>query len=314
MYFPYLRGKQFELIALRELMDLLVINKSKISPIIEPVKESSSLGIALRELKTHDINFSVIINPECGNLINKSDTIIQILESNLEAYSNYQIGIIVQNKNINFEKLFSQIQKSSLSTTELMFIYKEEYDEHNELEVLAQEYLLNCRYNVIDLRNTGRRYYRGFSKGTVVSLDDYFDAQDRNKDYLKKPDNFFTDEHQFLVESGFIGFSDFLTIGDNYSETGALPYAIAIHISYVDKANKIRVMHFVSDSNEDQSDIAGKFAEAVSKIVDWADTENIHTKAVDDFRELHHNGHFPGLGSLKKLSIENHIEVVLSVL
>lgn len=314
MYFPYLRGKQFELIALREILGSSKINTSNISPIIEPVKKSSSLEIALRELKNLNVNFNVILNPENGSLTKSSKLIIETLEQNLSDYSNFQIGIIIQNKRIQYDKLFSMIHESTLSTKNLMFIYLEELEETEIFDALAETYSLNVKYNVVDLRKTGRRYYKKFDRQTVVSLDDYFDAKNRNKDYLEKPCSFFTDEHLYFRESGFVGFADFLTIGDSYSETGALPYAIAIHISFIDHLNKIRVMHFVSDSNEDQADIAGKFAEAVSKLVDWADTENIHTKAVDDFRELHHNGHFPGLGSLKKLSIENHIEVVLSVL
>lgn len=46
MYFPYLRGRQYELIAIREL-----IEKGKLSsfvvPIIEPVKLSSTLSNTL---------------------------------------------------------------------------------------------------------------------------------------------------------------------------------------------------------------------------------------------------------------------------
>ena len=42
MYFPYLRGRQFELLALRELLEKGRIGK-KIIPIIEPVKPSSTL-------------------------------------------------------------------------------------------------------------------------------------------------------------------------------------------------------------------------------------------------------------------------------
>lgn len=42
MYFPYLRGRQFELIALRDLVDKGVLS-DKIIPIIEPVKLSSTL-------------------------------------------------------------------------------------------------------------------------------------------------------------------------------------------------------------------------------------------------------------------------------
>lgn len=42
MYFPYLRGRQFELIAIRELLEADRISE-KIIPIIEPVKPTSTL-------------------------------------------------------------------------------------------------------------------------------------------------------------------------------------------------------------------------------------------------------------------------------
>ncbi|WP_153052429.1 sce7725 family protein, partial [Streptococcus suis] len=42
MYFPYLRGRQYELIALRELLENDTLSK-RVVPIIEPVKLSSTL-------------------------------------------------------------------------------------------------------------------------------------------------------------------------------------------------------------------------------------------------------------------------------
>lgn len=42
MYFPYLRGRQFELIALRELLENDRMSE-KIIPIIEPINPSSTL-------------------------------------------------------------------------------------------------------------------------------------------------------------------------------------------------------------------------------------------------------------------------------
>ena len=57
MYFPYLRGKQFELIALREASNLLEKNKTKVSPIIEPVKDSTTFKSTINDLKNKKINF-----------------------------------------------------------------------------------------------------------------------------------------------------------------------------------------------------------------------------------------------------------------
>lgn len=48
MYFPHLRGKQFELIALRELVG--VLNSDKVMPIIEPLK-SNTKSIETARLK-----------------------------------------------------------------------------------------------------------------------------------------------------------------------------------------------------------------------------------------------------------------------
>lgn len=48
MYYPYLYGKQFELLALREFLDQYADN-CQICPIIEPVKSSfNSLRIAVK--------------------------------------------------------------------------------------------------------------------------------------------------------------------------------------------------------------------------------------------------------------------------
>jgi len=93
-----------------------------------------------------------------------------------------------------------------------------------------------------------------------------------------------------------------------------LPYAVAIHLSYADQNNKIRVRHFVSDSNDDSSDVGGKFAEALEKLIQWVNENGRESIAISIFRELHETGHFPGLGSLKKLSIMHHIELVLSLI
>lgn len=72
------------------------------------------------------------------------------------------------------------------------------------------------------------------------------------------------------------------------------------------------VKHFVSDSNQDVSDIGGKFSEAIHKLVTWCNQNNINTKAVEVFKDLEARGHFPGLGTLKKLSIMNHIELIIN--
>ena len=40
MYYPFLRGRQFELLALRELLEKKLISQDIIRPIIEPIKNT----------------------------------------------------------------------------------------------------------------------------------------------------------------------------------------------------------------------------------------------------------------------------------
>ena len=101
----------------------------------------------------------------------------------------------------------------------------------------------------------------------------------------------------------------------NIRKQGFLPYAVAIHLSYAEaQTNRIKVKHFVSDSNDDTSDIAGKFAEALDKLIAWCDQTGYDSIAISEFRRFHENGHFPGLGTLKKLSLMNHIDLVLKLI
>lgn len=66
MYYPYLRGRQNELLCLRELLDAGKLSK-KVIPIIEPVKFTSTFFSTLK--KFFDMNYNVIViqNPKVGS-------------------------------------------------------------------------------------------------------------------------------------------------------------------------------------------------------------------------------------------------------
>ncbi len=311
MYFPYLRGKQFELIALREISEIMANKIESISPIIEPVKNSSTLKSTLLELRNKNINFNIIINPSVGDLKNSSGTVLDVIQEHLNGFSNYQIAIIV-NESTNVPEMLDILRERDIEFAGITLIHEAVTNVSAVIDFTDDFSFVN---NVIYFQKTSRRYNREFDRNTWVGLEDFFITQLKNADYLAVEDSQFSEEHLYYQQDGFKGFSDFLTIGDNYSETGFLPYAVAIHLSYADNDNKIRIKHFVSDSNDDASDIGGKFAEALEKLVTWCEENNIpDTIAIIQFKELYRTGHFPGLGSIKKLSIMHHIELVLNLI
>jgi hypothetical protein len=111
------------------------------------------------------------------------------------------------------------------------------------------------------------------------------------------------------------GFGDFLIVGDDYSETGGPAYAVAIHLTFIDgdKDNAMYIYHFLSNRQSTPKDPAGKFAEALEKMIrklNATGSKIFPSEAVREFRQLHARGHFPGLGYLKKLSMQHHIETL----
>lgn len=314
MYQPYVRGKQFELIGLRELTEkgLLIEDKDKISPIIEPVRNSSTLKSTISKFTDNGINFTLIVNPQVGSF-RHIEKIFKVLEYCREKdYDNYQVGVIFH-QNIDHQKAGEVLSEFGEKIPAFSLIHNTVVD---DVEGILSNYerIAEIKYNVINLSLTTRRYYRNFRRETLVEFDDYFKSQSRNSDYLEVEESFFSEEHLYYKEEGFEGFSDYLSIGEDYSDSGFLPYAVAIHLSYADKEGRIRIRHFVSNSNEDNSDVAGKFAEALEKLIRWCDSTNFNSVAIPVFREYYEDGHFPGLGTLKKLSLMNHIDVVLKLI
>jgi len=310
MYFPYLRCKQFELLALREISPIIGA-AATISPVLEPVKKSTSaFERALETLIENDVNFTVVLNPVHGEFVSNASGLISMINEKLANYENFQFGVII-NQFTNLDFITNQIDTINFERPiSLIHIARV-----NDIEALAQwctDY--EIKYNLYGENFPIRRYRGIITPETKVLLEDKFKPQVKNADYLRTPDEFFSDDHLYYEDDGFIGFGDYLTIGDDYAESGWLPYAIAIHLTYKKENNEIWIRHFVSDSNSDTTDVAGKFGEALEKLIEFIDMQGITTGASNEFRALHLSSHYPGLGSVKKLSIKNHIELVHDLL
>src|SRR5690554_4446647 len=122
MYQPYIRGKQFELIGIRDLTTFVLSpNKEKVSPIIEPVKDSSTLKTTLKELVNNDVNFTIIVNPQVGSF-RDIDAIFSAIKSSVGDSKNYQVGIIFHNKIVHTKEI-DILQKYSATIPQLTIIH-----------------------------------------------------------------------------------------------------------------------------------------------------------------------------------------------
>jgi len=311
MYLPYVRGKQFELLALRELSSAMA-HSGSISPIIEPVKQrTSSLERCLTELIGSNVNFTLVLNPDEGELKEKYSVVKGVIDS-FGGYTNFQIGIIVKSVD-SFLEVRQFIEANDLSAHSFALIHNEEFVSQERLVDFSKSFIV--RFNIVNYgRIGGRRYHRNFLAETLVALEDQFREKQRNVDYLQNPEEPFSEEYRFFAEDSYAGYSDFASIGERFSDGGFLPFAVAIHLTF-ERANAIWIRHFVSDTNDDNTDVPGKFAEALAHMITWLNANpHLNSTAVQEFQHLHANQHYPGLGTLKKLSLKHHIELNIHLL
>lgn len=310
MYFPYLRGRQYELLALRELAvnDLL---GDHVTPIVEPVKLSPTLVNMMAEFIRVQHPISIIRNPEVGTFMSDWQ---DVQEESKEAGYKQRFAEHYYNPNIiksmimqkNARSLFDFWNRKGIEIPNLLVINtsRDYIDLYEELFGTTIP-----RYVLMPDESAFRRKVRHHK----VLLDDKFEKQERNADYQDEDDEFFSDDHLYYKEDGFVGFSDYSIVGNEYQEAGFAPYAVAIHIVYFASNGTLRVKHFVSDSNEDITNPALKFYQAVSKLHEWYYT-NPHpvemTLGLTTLLQHYIDQSYPGLGTVKKLSLMHHIELM----
>lgn len=302
MYFPILRGRQFELLALRELTQNSILSK-KIVPIIEPVKVSSTYTTTVDSFIKTDRKIAVIQNPQVGSwekdftkLSNekiKAQTIEQLKDNHV---------IPAYYVTANFASYIDRYDHEKEISSSLLICNNPDNIRDYELAVKDEVPL----YNLIPDRSDFRRRIRV----KRVLCEDRFPKQTRNIDYAETDNEFFSSDHLYYLADGYEGFSDYSVVGKEYSETGFAPYAVAIHIVYFDEKYNMRIAHFVSDSNDDISDPARKFAEAAEKLVKWNENMHLETEGIKALESSYHNKTYPGLGVVKKYSIMHHLQLM----
>ncbi len=95
MYHPYFRGKQYELITIREMAP--VLKEAGFRPIIEPVKESlGGLQKALAAVVEVNGQAIVIVNPHHGDLSGSGTPVSQLLKDRLLDLPGIAAGILLK--------------------------------------------------------------------------------------------------------------------------------------------------------------------------------------------------------------------------
>ena len=297
MYFPYLRGRQYELLALYELAKDGLLGQNVI-PVVEPIKLTATFNGTIKQFLDTGQSLALVLNPTIGDLANGSAR-----EAVLPFISKKVIPAVIMNNDA--ANIIIYLSSQSLFADNILVIM-------TNRDFLATYY---TSFNNIMPKYTlvpDERQMRRTIQVNKVLFEDKFKKQDRIADYLKQIDEFYSDDHIYYKEEKYVGFGDYSIIGNEYLESGFAPYAVAFHIVYFDSENILRVHHFVSDSNLDTTDVAGKYHEAIMKLKKWYDTGQSRQLTTGLSILLSHatDGYYPGLSTIKKLTIMHHLELV----
>lgn len=302
-----MRGKQNELIALRELAPY--VSHKNFKPIIEPVRNNFiPLLRTIHALNEHNIIPLVIINPCMGDFEDEESNIINMLENNSsELDINFIPCVKVNVPAENYKKIIDSIDFKKFPE-KAVYIYDDL--DRDKIDLLTQiNYVIINRYTPIKIIE---------QLNNVVLMDDPFQKRNKNADYGHK--SFFSDLHISFEKSysNVIGFGDYTIVGDNYSENGGPAYVVTIHLSYIDEEyDSMYVMHFSSEDDKTPTNPGGKFIQALEKVIRLSSSHKnpfIESNGIQELKSLYKSRHFPGLGVIKKISMKHHIETICEYL
>lgn len=313
MYYPYMRGKQEELLALKELLDNNLLSDS-IIPIIEPVSLSSTLVTTLEKFIDKKRKAFIVQNPNVGTFFREMSGLeikeeyddekekkkVKRLLSYKERYESalthecIRLGVCIGKK-------FSSVQVDNMvKDYAIIFHDKDSVMQYN---IKNEEKCSICLVPSTEFR-------KNFNSNLVL-FGDRFNRKRDNSEYINQPIEFFSEDHLLYLKNNYNGFSDYSIAGSSF-ESGFAPSTLVIHIVYFDEESRaLNICHFTSDTNNTKKNQAKKFAEAGNKLKNWS---NLHTEVNTlGLRELlkdYDEENYRGLGMLKRLSIMHHLELI----
>ncbi len=269
MYYPYLRGKQYELLALRALCsELTSEQRGKVIPIIEPVREvknDTQIIQAFSTMMTSKMHFCLVLNPKNGDFKGREDMFFpEEIKMKLAEGGSWTPAFILTG---DTDRLSGQINTmiSENGFTSVLIILPKNEETGKWDALMGREEVTTLVICDADSRSTMRQV-RKYDK-PFVRLDDCFQTELRNKDYRGKEDQRFNDNVAFYEQEGYAGFGDYTILPEAYSKGGMLPWVVAIHMTYNRNEEEVWVHHFLSESNDNGTEnIQRKFSEAAEQV------------------------------------------------
>ena len=313
-YYPLLRARQFELIALRELAADAAL-QGLIVPILEPVKDTyNNLTLARSVFHQNNQQAYIIVNPTVG--VYGGDGLFYI--DYLGDSASRQTFLPAFHYLNNSHYILESIRRCSFEDCMILCQSDTDASDANFKSLVSHKAITRITVCSPERNRSLCRYLKPFRKEPFhkkcIRQDDLFEKQPRNSDFLSISEHRFSEEHLYFEEEGFDGFSDYTVLPSEYIDGGSTPRAIVIHLSYLHNHEQVWIRHFTSETNDSIANVQGKFAEAAGKAVAFCEDRSLSNTAIEELKSYYHNRRYPGLGTVKKISIKNHLLVLSAYL
>jgi len=289
IYYPYFRGRQYDLRALTEFAECDHI--ANIVPIIEPVRDSPALPKTIKAFGQHHHRLAVIQNP-------------QVDHYDYQAAKRYPIDDLFEQPGIQRAYVLTPLLPPNLLDNSLVIV-----QHYADLKLfLDHDWLPNSATLLTPPEARIRQLLAGRRFGHLF---DHYAVPEHSFEFSTMPDSFWSNDIEFAHQYHEIGFSDYLTQGATYFERGHPSRTVTLHLIYLAN-HQVRIRHFVSDQHDDFKHQREKYFEALAKAVQWIKSQPTknQTAATAKLVALSEEHHFPGMGVLKALTIEHHLEIM----
>ncbi len=305
MYFPYLFGRRFELLALRSAAAEFPL-AATVAPVIEPViNNPGDLKRCVRAIGASGMRAVVILNPHQGEFHGRNPNALrQALTEEFEQHGSLLPGLLCDQR-IQMRDVTTFL--GNYPNRDIALLYSRPQLATNEVQGLIAE--PRVRFHIALGGQMAAVQRALLPRGKAVEIHDRFNALGRNADY--NGSEYFTDSHQNF-RGNAIGYGDYSVIGSTYVKGGGPAHAVAIHAVFKQAGTgQLWVEHFVSDDvDPDVGSVEEKFHQAAAKLVRAAGRrrpEFGQNAALSAYAADVHENHFPGLGENKRREIHHHI-------
>ena len=208
-YFPFLRGKQNELIALRDVATDIVRNGNVI-PILELLNSNQTTLISIDRFIKESMPFLLICNPIYGNFADDADRLFsEVIRQRLIDYDNW-IPALYVDEGTALEEL--EAFTEAYDEYERALVY---YGRPQRRAVRSRIDTTRVDYHVFINDRVENGYIESIPVSNRVIIVDPFRRRARNAEY--PPREFFTDQNTAMGNRNDVAFGDFSIVGDYYS-------------------------------------------------------------------------------------------------